>query len=75
VLRPRSAGLLVRPLVTMRIPDRPPDRARVGRDPMIRSLIWSGAVPASACWRFVQPGRGARSEEPRRSTGYQEVRP
>lgn len=37
VLRPRTAGLSVCPRVAVTIPDRPPDRARVGHDPVIRS--------------------------------------
>jgi hypothetical protein len=41
VLRLRSAGISVCPRVAVSIPDR----ARVGHDPVIRSLIWSGAVP------------------------------
>jgi len=39
VLRPRSAGESVCPRVTVRVPDRPPDRARVGHDHVIRSLV------------------------------------
>ena len=41
VLRRRSAGIFVCPGVAMSIPDRP----LIGHDPVIRSVIWSGAVP------------------------------
>jgi hypothetical protein len=41
VLRLRSAGILVCPGVAVSIPDRP----LIGHDPVIRSVIWSGAVP------------------------------
>src|SRR5215469_14132391 len=43
VLRRRSAGIFVCPGVAMSIPDRP----LIGHDPVIRSVIWSGAVRAS----------------------------
>jgi hypothetical protein len=39
LLEPGSAGLSVCPRVTVTVPERPPDRARGGHDPLIRSLV------------------------------------
>jgi len=60
VLRPRPAGLSVCPRVAVVIPDRPPDRARVGHDPAIRGegrIVRTYPKPAVFLGRCLRPVR------------------
>jgi hypothetical protein len=61
VLRPMSAGLSACPRVTVTNPDRPPDRARVGHDHVIRShgQTVQTCPGVAACWGDV-PGLSFR---------------
>src|SRR5215468_10646206 len=53
VLRPGSVGLSVCPRVTVTIPDRPPDRARVEHDYVIRR---HGRTVQNRAVRFLPSG-------------------
>jgi hypothetical protein len=45
LLEPSSASLLVCPRVTVTVPERPPDRARGGHDPLIRRFLYRRPAP------------------------------